>query len=372
MIRVLHIFGQMNRGGAEMRTIELMPALAELGVHMSFCTLARGGGPGQLDPVIRERGGEVIPCPLTRNPFGFAKRFKALLRDRGYDIVHSHVHLKSGWMLRLTDQAGVPGRVMHFRNTNAGDRVTPARHLYNALMRRFADRHAGRVLAVCEAAMAAGWGDHWRRDPRCKVIYNGLNLEPFHHADGDRDALRQELGLPEDARLVVQVGRLTHQKGHRPLIPALPALFDAHPGAHVLMVGEGPLRAEVQGLLEQHRVADRVHLLGVRSDVPRLLKCADLSILPSLWEGLPGVVLESIAAGTRCVATPLPGVREIAAHSGMVEVVEPSTPAALVGRVIGLLAGPMKTEHEPFPEAFSLPRCAHQLFEVYRGLTPAG
>ena len=368
-MRVLQIFGQMNCGGAEMRTLELMPVLAARGVRFDFCTLNRGGQPGHLDKRIREMGGEVVLCPLGHNRLNFARRFKTLLRDGRYDVVHSHVHLTSGWILKLASAAGVHGRVMHFRNTTDGARSTLMRQVYSKLMRCYADQHANQVLAVCEAAMVHGWGPGWAEDPRMKVIYNGLDIKRFKEALGDRVSLLSDLGLPADSKLVIQVGRFTPAKGHRELVPVLPALIADRPNVHVLFVGDGVRRSEIEGRVKELGLDRNVHFLGVRSDIPQLLKSCDLSILPSLWEGLPGVVLESLAAGLRVVATPLPGVREIAAHSGRVEIVESGEMSELVQQIGVVLDKDELGVPERFPAAFDLERCAAQWLEVYGRIT---
>lgn len=370
-MRVLHVFGQMNRGGAEIRTLELMPRMRDLGVRFDFCTLR--DAPGELDGRIRELGGEVIPCPLGKNRFAFARRFAALLRSQGYDVVHSHVHLASGWILRIADLCGVPGRVMHFRSTTDVGGQSVVRRIYRGLMRRLADRHANAVLAVSEAAMEHGWGAEWRGDPRMRVVYNGIDVERFRPVPGARAELLAELGLDKESRLVLQVGRFVEAKGHRELLPALPGLIERCPEAHLLFAGYGERRLEIERGVAELGLTGRVHFLGVRNDVPRLLQACDVSILPSLWEGLPGVVLESIAAQTPVVASALPGVLEIARHSGLVVVVPRESPEALAAKVAEVLAGRTVGEEAVcFPAEFELGHCASSLLSVYEDVVASG
>ncbi len=370
-MRVLHVFGQMNRGGAEIRTLELMPRMRELGVRFDFCTLM--DAPGELDSRIRELGGEVIPCPMGNNRFAFAHRFAALLRSRKYDVVHSHVHLTSGWILRVADHCGVPGRVLHFRSTSDGGGQSLVRRLYRGLMRRLADRHANAVLAVSEAAMEYGWDAGWRDDPRMRVIYNGVDLEQFRPVPGGRAGVLAELGLGEESRLVLQVGRFVEAKGHRELLPALPGLIERCPEAHLLFAGYGERRLEIERGVSELGLTGHVHFLGVRDDVPRLLQACDVSILPSLWEGLPGVVLESIAAQTPVVASALPGVLEIARYSSLVVVVPRESPGALVAKVAEVLAdGTVGEAAVCFPVEFELGHSASSLLSVYEGVAASG
>jgi glycosyltransferase involved in cell wall biosynthesis len=361
----------MNRGGAELRILELMSLMRDLGVRFDFCTLQ--GDPGTLDGRIRELGGEVIPCPMGKNRFAFARRFVAFLRSANYDVVHSHVHLTSGWILQMADHCGVPGRVMHFRTTSDGGGRSLVRRMYRGLMRRLAERHANAVLAVSKAAIAYGWGAGWQEDPRVRVIYNGLDVEPFRPAPGVREDLLAELDLGEASRLVLQVGRFVSAKGHRELLPALPGLIERFPVTHVLFAGDGERREEIERGVADLGLREHVHFLGVRSDVPRLLQACDVSILPSIWEGLPGVVLESIAARTPVVAFALPGVIEIARYSNLVELVPPDSPEALVAKVEEVLTRQTGQEvAASFPEEFELERCARSLLSVYEDVVSSG
>src|SRR5437867_3557767 len=112
MRKVLHVFGLMGRGGAELRTIDLMQEEALRRFRFHYATLGRGAG--SLDDTIRALGGDVYPCPLGP---AFPWRFRRLLRTGRFDIVHSHVHYFSGYILRLAAQEGIGARIAHFRTT---------------------------------------------------------------------------------------------------------------------------------------------------------------------------------------------------------------------------------------------------------------
>jgi len=138
-------------------------------------------------------------------------------------------------------------------------------------------------------------------------IYNGAKPVAVHHPGADarttlRRQVRQELNLPESTRLLLTVGRLNAQKGHRDLIPAIPAILKEFPETCFVWVGDGDLRAELETQLQEHQVQDQVLLLGYRSDVPRLLQGAmDGFVFPSLQEGLGVAAVEAQAAGLPCL-----------------------------------------------------------------------
>jgi len=300
----------MNRGGAEMRMLDLMRALPPNRFELAFCALL--GKRGELDEEIRALGGEVHYCRLKQ--VRFPLEFRRLLRNGHYDIVHSHVHYFSGAILLLAHWCGVPGRIAHFRSSRDGGRRTLRRRLQTLITKRWIARHATRILAVGHGAMEASWGTDWAQDPRCMVIPNGLQTSPFR-AMPDPGAIRRSLGLPEGCTLITHVGRMSPPKNNARLADLVAVLLARHRDYCALFVGrenESLKRVMIQRL-QQAGVMDRVCFAGPRNDVPQLLLASDLYLFPSLWEGLPGTVLEACAAGTPVLASDIPGVRELAA-----------------------------------------------------------
>ena len=308
-VKVLHIFGRMVRDGAEMRMVEMMRALDLERYQFHFCTLE--GRPGDLDDEIRALGGVIHADRLSA---GLPWRFRRLLREQQFDVVHSHVLLSSGFFLRLAAQEGVPVRVAHFHSTGDGRPTTPRRRAQRAVMRRWVDRYATHLLGVSEGAMAA-WSPRWRSDPRCQVVYDGIDVAPFAR-QSDRRTVLPEFNLPEECRLYIHVGRLAAPKNHERLIAIFAEIARADPSAYLLVVGRGgnDIERVLRARVTEWGISDRVVFVGMRFDVPRLLTAADLLLFPSLREGLPGAVLEACAAGTPTLASDLPGVREIAAR----------------------------------------------------------
>ncbi|MBM3188098.1 MAG: glycosyltransferase family 1 protein, partial [Chloroflexi bacterium] len=115
-VRVLHIIGAMDPGGVETGLMRMLRAVDRQQCAMDFCCLS--GAPGSYAPEITALGGEVLPCKVGRNPFAFARRLSALLCEGRYDVVHSHVHHFSGYILRIAARAGIPGRIAHSRSAS--------------------------------------------------------------------------------------------------------------------------------------------------------------------------------------------------------------------------------------------------------------
>lgn len=371
-IRILHVLSGLRRGGAELRTLDLMRHVDRDRYRFHFCALS--GSPGELADEARGLGAEIFPLALDVR---FPWRFRGLLSEGRFDVVHSHVHYFSGFIVRLARQARVPVRIAHFRNTHDGNGDGWRDRLQRAVLRRWIDRHATHILAVCEGAMQTAWDEQWRDDPRCRVIYNGLDPAPYR-PQADDLRVRRELGLPGSGPLYLHLGRLVEQKNHRRLVAIFAALAREQPEARLLLVGratpdrERGLREQIAGL----GLDGRVVLAGERTDVPRLLAVADLLLFPSLWEGLPGAVLEACAAGTPVLASDLPGVREIAVHFPTVHrlALEASDLvwAGAAQRLSREHAGGQGSAAEAFSRSvFHIDRCAEAHARVWSAARPA-
>lgn len=309
-IKVLHVFGKMDRGGAEMRTVDVMRHLDREAFPLHYCSLS--GLAGDLDSTIRSLGGEVHLISIRAPSFPW--RFIRLLRREKYDVVHSHVHFSSGFILMIAAASGVRERIAHFRNTDDGRGNSVFRQFHRWLMRALIHRFATSVLAVSHAAMEQAWRRNGRSDARCRVIYNGLDSSAFADATPDTFDPREEFGLPRDAVLYIHVGRFAPAKNHDRVLAIFAEIVATNAKAYLLLVGRGDnaIEARVRASARCFSWQKQVIFTGVREDVPSLLQSADLLLFPSLREGLPGAVIESCAAGTPVLASDLPVIREIA------------------------------------------------------------
>jgi len=306
-IKILHVFGRMNRGGAELRTLDVMRHVNPAHVHMDFCTLS--GLPGELDSEIVRMEGEVYPCKLG---VGFGRRFRALIRDLKPDVIHSHVHYVSGYILYLASKERVSVRVAHFRSTGDGKKNTWKRWAQNMVLRRLIDINATNILAVSNAAMNSAWLQYMPEDARCTVIYNGLDTTAYENIGSSAD-VRSELGVSVDTKIVINISKFAPEKNHLKMVSVLHKLRQRGITPVLVLVGKGDnaLQEEVIRRAQELGVADQLRIVGIRSDVPRLIAAADALLFPSLREGLPGVVLEACIVGTPVVASTLPGILEI-------------------------------------------------------------
>jgi glycosyltransferase involved in cell wall biosynthesis len=279
-------------------------------VRFDFCSLS--GHPGELDEEVIRLGGNIFACEISPD---FPRRFLSLLKQHKPDVVHSHVHYLSGLILMLSDWANVPVKVAHFRNTEDGRLPTVRRRLQREVQRRLIDRYADHILAVSEGVLDQAWIKFRGADERCRVIYNGLDTSGYMNISRCL-GLREELGIDNDVLLVAHAGRFVESKNHPRLMRIFQRVLKKNPESVLVLAGTGDAAylEKMRSYASDLNISASVKFLGLRSDVPRILRSANVLLFPSLWEGLPGVVLESCAVGTPVVASDLPGVIEIAAY----------------------------------------------------------
>ena len=309
-VTVLHIFGVMNRGGAETRTVEVMRSIETDRIRLVYCVL--GDRLGELTNDIRDLGGDVLACPPR---LLFPIRFFNILRRERVDVVHSHVATFSGLLLTLARICRVRVRIAHFRSDSDGQESTLPRRVQRSVMTFLLKQNATSILAVTPSAMEAAYGLHWQEDPRCRVVYNGIDSSRFFDL-ASSELTRAQLGVQPGQFLCLHVGRSGSAKNRPRCIHLLSEML--RKGADAVLVFVGRSDADEDRMLRDLSltlgVAERVRFAGAREDVPDLMWAADLLLLPSVREGLPGVVLEACAVGTPVLASSLPGVQVIQPH----------------------------------------------------------
>jgi len=301
-IRILHVVGGMNRGGVETWLMHVLRHIDRDRFQMDF--LVHTEKPCPYDDEASALGSKIIPCLSPSKPWLYGRNFKRILREYGpYDIVHSHVHHFSGYVLYLAKQAGVPVRIAHSHNdTSAIDaKARLHRRLYLTLTKWLIDRYATLGLAASYKVATVLFNRAWKTDSRWQILYCGVDLTPFRELV-DSVAIRAEFGIPADAFVVGHVGRFEEQKNHQFLIDIVAEIALREPKMHLLLIGDGSLRSEIQQKVISHGLANHVTFAGLRPDVPRLMLGAmDLFLLPSSHEALGLVLIEAQAAGLPCV-----------------------------------------------------------------------
>jgi glycosyltransferase involved in cell wall biosynthesis len=210
-MRILHVLGTMDPGGVETWLINVLKYIDQDRLEFHFCTF--GPKPGLFADEVQKFGGRMVPCPRGLNPWSFSRRFRNILREGKYDVVHSHVTLFSGVVLRWANAEGVPMRIAHSHASQDDKPNTLPRRHYRRIMKSWIDRYSTQGLAASRIAAAQLFGDDWEADERFRVLHCGIDLLPFQES-AVRDEVRKELGLPLDVPIVGHVGRFVPAKNH--------------------------------------------------------------------------------------------------------------------------------------------------------------
>jgi glycosyltransferase involved in cell wall biosynthesis len=311
---ILHVIQELRFGGAERVLAALCSGARAVGHRVSVAA-----APGELGDEI---DAQQFPMPMlgrriSKIPAGVAAVRHALSASQA-DIVHCHNPGVALITSLATRRGRRPPGLVTMHGVPDGDYPRAAKAL----------RLAGLPTIACGPGVAQALEDEGLRVR--DTIVNGITAPP---TPTDRAALEEELGISRTAPLLVSVGRLVVQKNHSLALHALRSI----PGAMLLIVGDGPLRQQLE--LESTRlgVRDRVVFAGVRPDARAIIGSADALVLVSRWEGLPLVALEALAAGTPVVATAVRGVRELLKDGHDSLLVAPGDDSAVARAVTRLL-----------------------------------
>ncbi len=299
-IKILHVVGGMNRGGTETWLMGMLRHSERTQFHFDF--LVHTDQPCAYDEEIRTLGSRIIPCLHPEQPWRYAQSFRQILHTYGpYAVVHSHVHHYSGFVMRLARQAGVPVRIAHSHTTSPKQGQKLIRRLYFELMEQQIRANATVGLAVSRQAAEALFGSAWTIDSRWHVLYCGIDMAPFRKAV-DPVSVRAQLHIPPDAFVIGHVGRFVEVKNHSFLLDIAAEIARREPLMHLLLIGDGNLRSQIEQRVAEVGLTNRVIFTGERSDIAQLLRGAvDTFLMPSLIEGLGLALIEAQAAGCPCV-----------------------------------------------------------------------
>jgi glycosyltransferase involved in cell wall biosynthesis len=290
------VITELDVGGAERALVALATGLDRRRWQPSVIAL---GPEGPLAEPLRAAGIDTRCLDVNRRrPVQAVLRLASALRARSPRLVQSflfHANLAARLAAPLAGRPWILG----------GLRVAERRRNAHVRLDRLTISLCCGEVCVSDAVRRFSQDVGGLPADRLAVIPNGVDVERFDQAE---PLDRATLSVPADAHLALFIGRIDPQKGVSVLLDAAGKLIASRPAWHLAIAGDGPERSRLQSATA---TVPNVHWLGRRDDVPPLLKTADLLVLPSLWEGMPNVVLEAMAAGRAVVATAVEGTSEL-------------------------------------------------------------
>jgi glycosyltransferase involved in cell wall biosynthesis len=304
VLKILQLIPTLDRSGAEKQMVLLAKGLPRDRFEVEVAALTRLGTlKGELDaagiPV------SLIGKRLKVDPLALG-RLTRFLKQRRFDVVQTWIYAADTYGRVAAHRAKVPVVVTSEMAVDLWKgRVDLA---VDRFLAKWTDRIVGNSNAVVDFYQKVGI-------PREKLTMIPSGIADEEPPAVDPAEVRVSLGLEPSAPLVLFVGRLADQKGVDTLLAAADLLQNVRPDVRTLIVGDGPLRGRLEETARAFELLEgrKVSFLGHREDVPRLLAAADLLVLPSLYEGLPNVVLEAMRFRKPVVATAAPGTTEVVA-----------------------------------------------------------
>lgn len=368
-MNILHITLGLGRGGIERLICDLSQVQIHQGHHVRVLTV-RGGG--DLDQELRQAGA-IVDCYGIRKEHWRRQILPWCLWLRGYlrrckiDAVIEHVGLH-GYVSWACASVAVPYMVVVIHNTYQRGFFRRLQHrFYNRI---FLNRYS-HLIAVSESVRKHDVNNFGVPSDRIKVIHNGIVIDRFKLPVPTLKEKSQLLGatLEEDEIIVGTVGMLRPQKNHELMLRAWAKLVSkCSVPLKLIIVGGGYERENLEKQRDSLGLTDSVFFLGTRTDVPSLLKCFDILLMSSKYEGHPVGTLEAMASGLPVVATRVAGLRDVIQDGINGFLVEPENPEALVEGLEKLifnvdLRGSMGRAGQRFVEEhFSIQQCA-RLYE---------
>lgn len=307
-MRVLHVIGAMDRGGAETFVMNVFRSIDRSKLQFDF--LVHEERECAYDAEIRELGGSIyrIPRFVGTNFLDYRSRCRRFFSEHNdYSVVHGHIGSSATVYLSEARRAGMHA-VAHSHGTN-GHGI--ASYLFAAAS--FPTRYTADTFFACSREAGIDrFGQRIVNGPRFRIINNGIILDQYRFSELSRSSKRAELGISEDAPLFCHVGRLVASKNHQFLLDVFSRVVMLRPEARLVLVGGGVLENELRRGAEELGISSHVLFLGVRDDVPSILMASDVFIFPSLWEGLGIAAIEAQATGLPCLlSSSLPALSKV-------------------------------------------------------------
>jgi glycosyltransferase involved in cell wall biosynthesis len=368
-IKVLQLLVTMPVGGAEIMVADIATGLEPGRFEVVTACL---GETGPLGEELRRRGKRVVSLGLDlkrTSAFHLVRRVRELLKEIRPDILHTHLYHANLYGRLAALGLGLPGVVATVHNIYS--RVKWHRCLANYLLARLADY----VLVFSPQVREDVFRFDWVPPSRLRMLTPGVRLEE-PNPEETREEIRSRLGI--SGFCLGNVARLEEQKGHEDLLAAVSKVRGEIPDLTVLLVGDGSRGARLRVLTQELGLGQVVRFLGVRRDVPEILRALDAFVMPSHWEGIPLTLLEAMGHGLPVVSTRVGRAPEIILDGENGRLTPVADPEALARAILELYREPGKRRQwgeqarRTVQEKYTLKHFLEQFAAIYQELYEKG
>lgn len=299
-IRILHVLGSLNRGGAETMIMNLYRELDKTKFQFDF--VIHTNEKGDYTDEILKLGGKIysIPAYKVYNHFAYKKAWKEFLNQhKEYNIIHGHVRSTAAIYLKIAKKYGLY-TIAHSHSTSSGKGIIAI--IKNILQYRI--RYVADYFIGCSKE-SAEWlfGKKIANSDRCTILNNAIDTKKYLYNENTREKLRKEFNIKKEDKLIGNVGRFSYVKNHKFLIQIFEEICKKSNNYKLILIGDGKLREEIEELVKRKKLEDKVIFTGVRKNINEILQAIDIIVMPSIYEGLPVALVEAQSASLPCLIT---------------------------------------------------------------------
>jgi glycosyltransferase involved in cell wall biosynthesis len=366
-IKILHIIKSLGRGGAEM----LLPETLKLHnkTKFEFHYIYFLPWKNQMVESIEQHGGKVTCIRASNNIQLILNVGKVVhyIRDRGIQVIHSHLPW-AGIVARIAGKiSNVP---VVYTEHNKQERYHFATRILNLATMNWSTR----IIAVSEDVAQSIRMHKSTLTVSIQTILNGVNLSHFAAGAYDGKIVRDELNIPHDAPLVGTIAVFRFQKRLDLWMELAKKIMEQLPQVHFIIVGDGPLKESLFEKRSQLHLEDRVHMVGLKTEIRPYLAAFDIYMMSSIFEGLPIALLEAMAYGCPVISTDAGGIKEVIRDDRDGLLCSVNQPERLVQFALQLLGDTQKSSslrHQSrrrMEEKFSMNVMVEQIEKAYRSI----
>lgn len=310
-MKILHIINDLSSGGAEKLISDILPLMKKSGHDVEVLLLSNRNNVF-VEQLIDNSINVVTLKPNKIRSIRNLYHLRKYVNSKKFDIIHAHL-FPANYLTSIVSKLNFNDKTMYVlteHNTHNRRRdlkiIRPIeKFIYNSF---------DKIISISKGTQFSlkKWLKNIKEE-KFITINNGINIERFKHAKKYNKNELNNIFVDENI-ILVMTGRFTNQKDQKTIIKALKNLDD---NIHLLLVGEGPLLDDHISFVKELNLEDRVHFMGFRNDVERIVKSSDLVIVSSNWEGFGLVAVEGMAAGKPVIASEVPGLEEIVSGYGV-------------------------------------------------------